>query len=157
MNIKIIPFTEENKEPIKTLNYEWLNKYFSVEPNDVIQLSNPEDEIVKKGGYIYYASVDNKVVGTVTLMKEDDKTFELGKMAVTEQFQGKGIGRNLLEFTIEKAKNLGAERLILYSNTKLESAIELYKKYGFEESLMDKSHYKRANIKMKLEIENYIK
>lgn len=156
MNIKIIPFTEETKEYIKTLNYEWLDKYFSVEPNDVIQLSNPEDEIVKKGGYIYYAAVDNKIVGTVTLMKENYKTYELGKMAVTEKFQGKGIGKYLLEFTIEKAKNLGAENIILYSNTKLESAIKLYKKYGFEESYMDKSHYKRANIKMKLKIKNYM-
>ncbi len=146
--IKIIPYSEDNKEFVKVLNYEWLNKYFSVEPSDVIQLSNPTVEIIDKGGYIFYALADNEIVGTVTLMKEGNTIFELGKMAVTESAQGKGIGKKLIEFSIETAESLGAEKLILYSNTRLETAVSLYKKFGFQETLMDKAHYKRANMKM---------
>jgi hypothetical protein len=50
--ITIVPYKEDYKEHIKSLNYEWLEKYFAVEPNDVIQLSNPQAEIIDKGGFI---------------------------------------------------------------------------------------------------------
>ena len=146
--IQIVPFSEENKDFIKNLNYEWLEKYFSVEPSDEIQLNNPTSEIIDKGGYIFYAKVGTEIVGTVTLVKLDEHTFELCKMAVTEDFQGEGIGKKLMVFSIDLAKILGFKQIILFSNTKLESAIGLYKKYGFVEMAFDQSHYKRANIKM---------
>lgn len=151
-NIEIIAYAKEYKDFIKALNYEWLNKYFRVEPNDVIQLSDPDGEIVAKGGLIYFAAIDGQIVGTASLLKIDDKTYELGKMAVTEKYQGMGIGRKLLEFCIEKAKNIGTEKLILFSNTRLVPAIELYQKYGFVESALDPGHYERANIKMELHL-----
>jgi hypothetical protein len=46
--IDIIDFNDELKEPIKTLNYEWLEKYFFVEDRDVISLSNPKEQIIDK-------------------------------------------------------------------------------------------------------------
>ncbi len=151
--MEIFEFTDEHKEHVKILNAEWLEKYFSMEPNDITQLSDPRTEIINKGGHIYYASIDNKIVGTVTLMKVSENILELGKMAVTERYQGMGIGRKLLEHCIDMAKKNKIEKLILYSNTRLISAIELYKKYGFMESELDETYYKRANIKMELVIE----
>jgi predicted N-acetyltransferase YhbS len=52
-------------------------------------------------------------------LKKSDTVFELGKMAVTENVQGLGIGKLLVEhcLTVEKEKNM--EKLVLYSNTKL--------------------------------------
>src|ERR1700752_2380629 len=88
--VEIIDYTEELKEPIKTLNIEWLEKYFNVEPNDVVQLSNPKEEILDKGGYIYYAKYNGEVVGTFSLMKVDMSVYELAKMAVTDKVQGLG-------------------------------------------------------------------
>lgn len=146
----ILKYSNELKEHIKTLNMEWLQQYFSVEENDIVQLSDPENEIIKKGGYIYYAAVDHIIAGTATLMKIDDSTYELAKMAVTKKYQGQGIGRKLVVHCIEVAKTIGAEKLILYSNKKLVRAIELYEKYGFVEVAMDKAQYKRADIKMEL-------
>ncbi len=152
--MEIIEYRSKYKEHIKELNFEWLEKYFSVEPSDIVQLSDPENEIINKGGFIYYASVDDKVVGTVTLMKVDNGIYELGKMAVTAKYQGKGIGNKLLAHCIAKAKSIGAETIILYSNTKLVPAIELYKKYGFVATTMGIASYERSNIKMELKI-NY--
>jgi hypothetical protein len=40
------------KEP-KTLNIEWLSKYFKIEPKDELVLSNPQEEIIDKGGMIF--------------------------------------------------------------------------------------------------------
>lgn len=150
--ITIRPYTTEEKDLIKKFNYEWLEKYFYVEPNDVIQLSDPEAEIIAKGGYIYYAYYNGEPAGTSSLMKLNDDVYELAKMAVTDAFKGKGIGNALIEHCIEEARLKGATTLILYSNTKLTAAINLYKKYGFREIPAADSHYARSDIKMELKI-----
>ena len=148
--IDIIEYSEDLKEHIKTLNEEWLKKYFFVEPNDVIQLSNPKEEIIDKGGIIYYARHNNVIVGTACLLKIDTDTYELGKMAVTESAQGLGIGKVLMDYSLQLAIQVGAKSLVLYSNTSLDSAIHLYKKYGFVQVDLEPGHYTRANIKMQI-------
>ena len=146
--IEIIDFTNELCEPIKSLNYEWLEKYFRVEEDDVVSLSNPKKYIIDKGGFIFYAKLDIKIVGTASLLKRDDTIYELGKMAVTDSAKGLGIGTLLLEHCLNKAKQKQIKTLILYSNTILQSAIHLYRKYGFEEVELESNLYERANIKM---------
>ena len=81
--LEIIDFSDETKDFIKVLNYEWLEKYFRIEPNDEKSLSNPKEEIINKGGFIFYAKLDEKIIGTVSLVKKSERTFELSKMAVT--------------------------------------------------------------------------
>lgn len=144
---EVIEYSPRYKEAIRDLNYEWLEKYFYVEPNDIIQLNNPEEEIIKKGGAIYFVRHNDQIVGTVSLMCKEENTFELSKMAVTASFQGKGISNLLMDKCISVAKIMGAKKLVLYSNTKLENAISLYKKFGFSEIPLDNS-YARSNIKM---------
>lgn len=146
--IEIINFSEDQKEAIKTLNYEWLEKYFRVEKNDVISLSNPKEEIIDKGGFIFYAKLNDEIVGTASILKKDETTFELGKMAVSGKAQGHKIGTLLLEHCLEFAKQKDIRTLILYSNTKLESALHLYRKYGFSEIELEQGLYERADIKM---------
>lgn len=146
--IEIIDFTEDLKEPIKTLNYEWLEKYFRVEKGDERSLSNPKAEITDKGGFIYYAKCNGDIVGTASLLKKTDGVFELGKMGVSEKARGQRIGTILLEHCISKAKEKKIKTLILYSNRKLEAAIHLYEKYGFKEVELEPGLYERADIKM---------
>ena len=147
--ITIVPYSEEKKEYIKLLNYEWLEKYFFVEPGDVEQLSNPQFHIIDKGGHIYFAKYNNEIIGTSSLIKTGIGEYELAKMAVTEKYKDLGIGKILLEHCIQKAVNLKATKLSLFSNTKLASAIHIYKKYGFTEvALPTDVHYERADIMM---------
>lgn len=146
--IEIINFAEGLEEPIKTLNYEWLEKYFKIEESDIRSLSNPKEEIIDKGGFIFYAKLNDDIVGTCSLLKKNDTTLEIGKMAVSENAQGHRIGTLLLEHCLNFAKNHRIETLILYSNTQLAPAIHLYRKYGFYEIEMEKGLYERANIKM---------
>ncbi len=146
--VEIIPFSDQYASAIKLLNTEWLEKYFEVEPSDEKTLSNPMSEIIDKGGNIFYAKYQNQIVGTVSLMKIDDTTFELSKMAVTEKVQGLGIGKILIEYCMAFARDKGIKKLILYSNTILVPAIKMYEKYGFIEVNLGSSIYKRSNIKM---------
>jgi N-acetylglutamate synthase-like GNAT family acetyltransferase len=147
-HIEIIEFSDELSEPIKTLNYEWLEKYFRVEDSDIVSLSNPQKYIIDKGGHIYYAKLNDEIVGTASLLKKSETIYELGKMAVTDKAQGHGIGTILLEHCLNVAKQKQIQTLILYSNTILVSAIHLYRKYGFEEIELESGLYERANIKM---------
>lgn len=146
--VTIIPFSPALKEEIKILNLEWLKKYFRVEPKDELVLSDPQGEIIDKGGMIFYAKYNGKIVGTVSLLKIDDTTFELSKMAVTDDVQGLGIGQKLIEHCLIVAKQKGIKKLLLYSNRKLLPAIYLYKKFGFIEVPLEGGVYERADIKM---------
>lgn len=146
--IEIIDYSEELKEYIKILNYEWLETYFRVEEGDEKSLSNPKEYIIDKGGFIFYAKKGNEIIGTASLIKKSDAVFELGKMAVAKTAQGLGIGKLLLEHCLKIAKQKQIKKLILYSNTMLESAIHLYRKYGFEEIELEPGVYERGNIKM---------
>ena len=146
--VEIIPFTTALTEPIKTLNIEWLKKYFKVEPKDEIVLSNPQGEIIDKGGMIFYAKYNDEIIGTVSLIKIDETTFELSKMAVTDGVQGLGIGKKLMVHCMDIAEEKGIKKLILYSNRKLLPAIHLYEKFGFVGIALEDGVYERADIKM---------
>ncbi|TDE02632.1 GNAT family N-acetyltransferase [Flavobacterium hiemivividum] len=146
--VAIIPFSSDLKEPIKTLNLEWLNKYFKVEPKDELVLSNPQEEIIDKGGMIFYAKYNDKIVGTVSLLKMNESEFELSKMAVTDGVQGLGIGKKLMEHCVKTAEEKQLKKIIIYSNRKLVPAITLYEKFGFKEIPLEAGVYERADIKM---------
>lgn len=146
--VVIIPFSSDLKEPIRTLNLEWLNKYFKVEPKDERVLSNPQEEIIDKGGMIFYAKYNDKIVGTVSLLKMNDTEFELSKMAVTDGVQGLGIGKKLMEHCVKAAEENQLKKIIIYSNRKLVPAITLYEKFGFKEIPLEAGIYERADIKM---------
>ena len=146
--VEIIPFSAESKEPIKTLNKEWLQKYFKVEEQDEIVLSNPQEEIIDKGGLIFYAKYKGEIIGTVSLIKIDRDTFELSKMAVSDKAQGLGVGNQLLIHCLAVAEKNNIKKLILYSNRKLLPAIHLYEKFGFIEVPLGTVSYERADIKM---------
>ena len=86
-------------------------------------------------------------------MKMEEGVFELTKMAITPQYQGQQLGQKLMEHTIEYARSQGWKHLIIYSNRKLENAIYIYKKYGFEEIPIEQNNpYSRGDIKMKLDL-----
>jgi ribosomal protein S18 acetylase RimI-like enzyme len=146
--VVIIPFSTEHKEAIKILNLEWLQKYFKVEPKDEKTLSDPQGEIIDKGGMIFYAQYNNQIIGTVSLIKVDNTTFELSKMAVSDKNQGLGIGKKLMEHCLNEAKQNGIHKLILYSNRKLKPALALYESFDFQEIPVEEGVYERADIKM---------
>nr|WP_290838111.1 GNAT family N-acetyltransferase [Flavobacterium sp.] len=146
--MEIIDYSDEYKDDIKILNYEWLEKYFKVEQGDARSLSDPKGKILDKGGCIFYARKNGEIVGTASLLKKTNGDFELGKMAVSHAFQGFGIGNMLMKHCFNESRKRGIRKLILYSNTKLENAIHLYRKFGFVEIPLESGLYERADIKM---------
>jgi len=154
MPVKIIPFDKQYAKDFYNLNIEWLNTYFYVEAFDEEVLSKPELYIIDKSGYIFFALLDNVIVGTAALMPTKKPTiFELTKMAVSPNHRGYKIGQQLMQHCIGFARKHQFKSLILYSNIILENAIYIYRKYGFVEiPVEENSPYKRSNIKMELTI-----
>jgi GNAT superfamily N-acetyltransferase len=149
--IKILDYTTDYKTYFDSLNRVWIEKYFTMEPLDEFVLTHPEEAVLAKGGAILFASYDEVICGVVALIKVTEHTYEFAKMGVHQDFRRKGIAEALSKAAFEKAKELNANNIVLFSNTKLEPAIQLYRKLGFREvPLGDLSEYKRSNIKMEL-------
>ncbi|MDN3651515.1 GNAT family N-acetyltransferase [Thalassotalea ponticola] len=130
------------------LNEQWITKYFELEKSDYVLAKDPE-RIIRSGGYILYAFDNEKVVGVCALFKENEGVYQLARMAVCPKYQGQGIGEALMKAALELLKDINATSVRLVSNTRLKSAINLYKKFGFNVvSLGQHSEYSRANIEM---------
>jgi len=150
--IEIVNYESKYKDAFKSLNKEWIDQYFVMEEADYKALDHPEEYIIKKGGHILVALLDDQAVGICALVKLTDHAFdyELSKMAVSSEYQGKGIGNLLAKAIIDKAKTHNAKTLYLESNTILTPAIRLYKKLGFKEISGFETPYERSNIQMVL-------
>ena len=150
-SIEIVEYSSVHQPWFETINRNWIEKFFWMEPIDVEVLQKPDEYIINKGGSILMATYDKEIAGTVALKFVDVGVYEFTKMGVVEKFQGKKIGEALALAAIQKAKSVQAKKIILYSNTKLVPAIALYKKLGFIEVPLD-GPYKRSDIKMKLRL-----
>ena len=151
LSMEIIHFEARYAKDFRDLNVAWLEKYFWVEPHDEEVLGKPGKYIIEPGGTIFLVRENAEIIGTVALMKIEDGIFELTKMAVTPAAQGKKVGQKLMAHTLEYARKKGWDKLIIYSNRKLENAIYIYKKVGFTEIPIEENNpYVRGDIKMEL-------
>ncbi|WP_276349175.1 GNAT family N-acetyltransferase [Daejeonella sp. JGW-45] len=150
--IRVVNYSAAYAEAFKQLNEDWIKKYFQMEESDYKALHHPEEYIIDKGGHILIALYEGKPVGACALIKAEDKVFELAKMAVSDELKGKGIGFVLGSKAIDKARESGATKIYLESNTVLEPAIRLYRKLGFTKVSGIPSPYTRCNIQMELQL-----
>jgi GNAT superfamily N-acetyltransferase len=150
---EVVRFTTDFSPHFETLNREWIEKYFEIEEADRTVFKDPFKAIVAPGGQIFFVVVNGEVLGTCAVMRLDDSTYELAKMAVSSEAQGRGYSNLLMKSAIEFAKHAGAEKLILLSNTRLKAAIRLYEKFGFRPvPITEADEYKRVDIQMELRL-----
>ena len=140
----------------RLLNEEWIRKFFTLEPKDQETLGNPDDAILRKGGKVFLAYLDNLAVGCVALIPVHAHTYELAKMAIAPHLRGQGLGRKLLVHVIDQARQMGARHLELASSTKLPNAIHLYQSLGFRHIPQDQwppSEYARSDVFMHISLD----
>ena len=156
--VKVVPFQEEYADDFRRLNLEWIEKYFVVEEIDKKQLEHPQEYIIETGGEIYFVIEDGKVRGVCALVFHEEGVYEIAKMAVDKESRGKGYGNLLMEAVIEGAHKKEAVKILIISNTRLKTAIDLYKKYGFTVTRLGQDpDYERGNIEMQLDLTESIK
>ncbi|MUP46162.1 N-acetyltransferase [Gramella sp. BOM4] len=151
--MEIIEWKPELSQAFKKMNLQWLEEFFWVEPHDEEVLGKPETYIIEPGGMILFVKENEQILACVAFMKIEDGIFELTKMAVKPEYRGKKIGQFLMRHTLDYASGQKWNKLIIYSNRKLENAIYLYKKFGFTEIPIEENNpYSRGDIKMQLKL-----
>jgi GNAT superfamily N-acetyltransferase len=147
--MKVTAFEWKYRNSFRELNLEWIRKHFKVETKDLEQLEDPE-KIRSGGGEVFFiVGQDDIPIATVAMIKMDDGGFEIAKMAVHPDHRGKKLGDLLMKLTEAWARERGAPRIYLVSNTNLEAAIALYLKHGFSVvSIGQHADYERGNIEM---------
>lgn len=148
---EIIDFSERYHSDFRRINLEWLDKYNLTESHDLMVLDDPKGTILDRGGFIWLAKAGDEIVGSAALMNEGHGIFELAKMSVTKDWQGKGISKMLIETCLKKAREIGVKKLTLFSNHQLQRALRLYEKYGFRNVEVKDSPFATADVKMELE------
>ncbi len=150
--IHLIDYAAIYQPDFKRLNLEWLDKFGLTESHDLEILDDPDGTVIARGGFIFLAMDADKVIGTAGLWKESGLEYELIKMGVEPQYRGRGISKLLLEKCIGKAREQGAVRIILYSNSQLTTALRLYENYGFRHIAVTDAPFLTADVKMELHL-----
>jgi len=146
MDIKIQTAISEDWEIIQRLN----NQVFQADKdNDYdLDLNWPFSETGinyyhkladGKYGKCFIAYVDGKAVGYVALCLKNfgyrkSKYVEIENIGVDPEYRSQGIGKLLMEKTVEWAKEQGATKLYVVAFWENKKAINFYKQHGFYES-----------------------
>jgi aromatic-L-amino-acid/L-tryptophan decarboxylase len=153
LNVVIEPYKDEYQPFFAALNLAWIEQYFALEPLDRQVLGNPRTHIVAPGGEVFTLFENGTPKGTVAMLKIDERSFELIKMAVAPSAQGRGYGKRLVEHAVAFARSRGADRVLIRSNTRLRTAIALYRKCGFELTRLGRDEkFARGDIQLELDL-----
>lgn len=152
----------EYKEQVKELFDEYMDmliagdsmfeKYLELQNYDE-ELAHLEVKYCEPENRLYLLFCDGRPAGTIGMLKFDDKSCELKRMYLTEEFRGRGLGDFLVSRIIEDARAAGYEYMLLDTLPFLDKAYNLYKKHGFYDipkyrsSPMKGSHYMRLDLK----------
>ena len=81
---------------------------------------------------MYWVALDDKrVVGYCGVMIVDDFA-DIATLAISPDYQRRGIGTRMVDLMIEEALKGGATRMLLEVRIDNEPAIALYRNYGFD-------------------------
>ncbi|MGG3508533.1 helix-turn-helix domain-containing GNAT family N-acetyltransferase [Paenibacillus lautus] len=83
-------------------------------------------------GELWVAEVNGRIVGSIAITKSSDTVAQLRWFILDEPFQGKGIGKKLIETALNFCKEQNYKHVFLWTVSTLESARYLYRKYNFE-------------------------
>ncbi|MCB0631202.1 MAG: helix-turn-helix domain-containing GNAT family N-acetyltransferase [Saprospiraceae bacterium] len=150
--VEVRDYVPADKQAFRDINVQWIERYFAMEEADYKALDHPDSYIIEPGGHILMAFYKGKAVGACALIKMVDGGFELAKMGVLPEAQGKRVGWALGQAAVVKAREMGAHRLYLESNTSLTPALNLYYKLGFKRIIGPPSPYARSDIQMEMEL-----
>lgn len=82
---------------------------------------------------VVYIATDSEVfMGIIVLFSKENSLF-IENVAVHPDFQGRGIGRKLIEFALNLAKKAGLQEVNLYTNELMTENIRYYLGLGFVE------------------------
>ncbi|MBV7257076.1 bifunctional helix-turn-helix transcriptional regulator/GNAT family N-acetyltransferase [Pacificimonas sp. WHA3] len=151
--LSVRAYDAANARLFREINAEWIRDMYSLEQPDQDVLDDPDGKIIDPGGDILFAEAEGLgIIGTCALRKTGEDQYELTKMGVLQKARGRKAGEFLLKAAIERARDMGAQRLYLLTNKKSAAAIHLYEKFGFrhDTEIMEEfgKTYQRCDVAM---------
>ena len=120
------------------------------------ELATLPGDYAEPRGAILVAQVDGAVAGCCALRPLDSSDYanaaEMKRLYVRKAFRGFGLGRQLVEATLDAARRAGYASVLLDTLDDMESARALYTELGFEEippyyhNPIAGAHYLKADI-----------
>jgi len=148
MGIVIVPWEDRFAGDFKDISVAWLEEFDLLEPIDLEMLDNPHRDILESGGQIFFALEGDAVLGTCGMQPVEPGVYEVIKLGVRPEYRGRGAGKLLLEACLDWAGAQKARRVVLYSNSRLQSALRLYRRCGFTPIPYVPGHYAVSDIQM---------
>ncbi|HXB29434.1 MAG TPA: GNAT family N-acetyltransferase [Puia sp.] len=121
MALKQIDYGTPEYDTMLRLRYDLLRKPLGLS-FDPKELEKEKDDV------LIGAFEDEKMLGCCLLTRVDSKTLRLRQMAVYNNLQGKGVGRALMIFAENIARDMGYEVLMMHARV---TAIGFYEKLGY--------------------------
>ena len=118
-------------------------------PYELLLLSDETVEAINKyitDSEIYSLEIEDISVGIYALYELNKDEIEIKNIAVSEDFQRKGIGMFLLQDAIERAKKKGYKTIIIGTAETSVYQLKLYQRAGFQQ----------FDIKKDFFLENYV-
>jgi DNA-binding MarR family transcriptional regulator/N-acetylglutamate synthase-like GNAT family acetyltransferase len=84
------------------------------------------------GGELWVAEVDSEIVGSIAITKSSDTVAQLRWFVLDENYHGMGIGKQLMETSLNFCKENLYEHVFLWTVSTLTTARHLYQKYQFK-------------------------
>lgn len=89
----------------------------------------PEELEKEKQNLHIAAYEDDQMLGCCMLVEEEPQTVRLRQMAVINDLQGKGIGRALMQFAENLARDRGYRKITMHAR---KNALGFYEKMGYK-------------------------
>jgi GNAT superfamily N-acetyltransferase len=83
-------------------------------------------------GCLVLAHENEKIIGCAAIREFKGSNCELKRMYLKPECRGKGVGKKLLQFMLEKAKTLGYSKMLLDTLPLMKEAQQLYLQFGFK-------------------------
>jgi len=148
MGIVIVPWEDRFAGDFKDISVAWLEEFDLLEPIDLEMLNNPHRDILEPGGQIFFALEGDAVLGTCGMQPVEPGVYEVIKLGVRPEYRGRGAGKLLLEACLDWAGAQKARKVVLYSNSRLQSALRLYRRCGFTPIPYVPGHYAVSDVQM---------
>jgi ribosomal protein S18 acetylase RimI-like enzyme len=115
------------------MKVEYYNQEIIGELMSLLLVADPDENSIRgylPGSSILVARESASFIGIAVMVREDTE-FELKNISVREDYQGKGIAKNLIVEVKKLAKSMGAARLFVGTGNSSLSQLALYQKCGF--------------------------
>jgi len=93
-------------------------------------LSFTREELEREKNNLHIVAYeDERMLGCCMLLEEDPETVRLRQMAVMNDLQGKGIGKALMQFAENLARDRGYKKITMHAR---KNALGFYEKMGYK-------------------------